>query len=73
MIAIRDGFDQHRMNRLVHAHRGTALATARLQGMKQRGRYAKAAPPGFPYPGHRTCAEWEGPNRRGKRALKPLK
>lgn len=72
MISIRDGFDQHRMNRLAHALRGSAHATARLQGMKQRGRYAKAASGGFPYAGHRTCAQWEGPNRRGSRALKAL-
>jgi len=72
-MTIRDGFDQHRANRLAHALRESSYATAKLQGMKQRQHYAKAAPAHFPYPEHRNCAEWSGPNRRGSRALKPLK
>jgi len=72
MIRITDAFDQHRANVLNYAMRGSAEAAARVAGMKIRGRYAKATPRGmlFPFPGHRTCAQWEGPNRRGKRALK---
>lgn len=72
MIRITDSFDQHRANVLGHSLRGGAEAEARLAGMKIRARYTPARPAAghMPFQGHRSCAQWSGPNRRGKRALK---
>lgn len=55
-------WNQARLNRINAAQTQSALAFARAQGMKAR---AISDPPTqmdlslrFPFPGHRTCAEW---------------
>jgi hypothetical protein len=54
-------WDQDKLNHVRRALRQSGFAVARVQGMKAR---AISEPPTqiairpFPYPGHRTCAQW---------------
>jgi hypothetical protein len=57
-----DEMEWYAFNQRTDAIRGSEKAIARVQGMKAR---AELEPPTqidlsqrFPYPGHRTCAEW---------------
>jgi hypothetical protein len=58
------GDDSYKAHRLEAALEGSKNAALRVQGMKIR---ALLSPPTqieirpFPYPGHRTCAEWMEP------------